>query len=157
MYYVYCGVLCVYYVAAAEGRMQRVFGCFLILGQETVVAVHRSSAKQIQPYYTNTKHAGKASKIFYQFGVLTLAQIIWFTTQMPSKSSTRLPIEILLDVQQSYFSATGRLVDIYSFQWTSSRQLFFCYQTSSRKFLLDIQQKILYQTSSRAEDLGQYI
>ena len=82
-------VLCLYYVAAAEGRMQRVFGCFLIVGQETVVAVHRSSAKQIQPYYTNTKHAGKASKIFYQFGVLTLAQIIW---------STRRLVKVLLGI-----------------------------------------------------------
>ena len=34
--------------------------------------------------------------------------------QMSSKSSTRHPIEILLDIQQSYFSATRRLVDIYS-------------------------------------------
>ena len=59
--------------------------------------------------------------------------------QTSSKSSTRHPIEILLllDIQQSYFSATGRLVDIYSFQWMSSRQLFFCNLTSSRKFLLD--------------------
>ena len=35
--------------------------------------------------------------------------------QTSSKSSTRHPIEILLDVYQSYFSATRRLVDIYSF------------------------------------------
>ena len=37
-----------------------------------------------------------------------------------------------------------------------SRQLLFCYQTSSRKFLLDVQYKIPYQTSSRSKDLGHY-
>ena len=84
-----------------------------------------------------------------------MAQIIW---------STKCLVKALLDIQQKFYLtssraifATGRPVDIYSFQQTSSRQLFICYQTSNRKFLLDVQQKFLYQTSNRAEDLGQYL
>ena len=59
---------------------------------------------------------------------------------LPQKTCQPRDTCIYIYILAQIIWSTRRLLDFYSFQWMSSGQLFFCYQMSSRKFLLNVQQ-----------------